>query len=187
MLPGEDGLALCRHIGSEYGTPVILLTALVEHSDRISGLDQGADDYVTKPFNVDELVARIRSVLRRASASGLRVAAVSGQSGVLHFSGWSLDLLKRTLLDPHGVPVSLSSMEYRLLRAFLNRPNQVLSRDELLEVSRQNNLNFDRSIDSQISRLRRKLEEDPRHPALLKTIWGDGYLLAADVHRQAVT
>lgn len=187
MLPGEDGLALCRHIGSEYGTPVILLTALVEHSDRISGLDQGADDYVTKPFNVDELVARIRSVLRRASASGPRVAAVSGETGFLHFSGWSLDLLKRTLLDPHGVPVSLSSMEYRLLRAFLNRPNQVLSRDELLEVSRQNNLNFDRSIDSQISRLRRKLEEDPRHPALLKTIWGDGYLLAADVHRQAAT
>lgn len=179
MMPGEDGLSLCQHIGQDYGTPVILLTAKADHADRITGLDQGADDYVTKPFSVDELVARIRSVLRRASGTPHR--PLNTESVHLRFAGWSLDLLHRTLHDPLGVEVALSTMEYRLLHVFLERPNQVLSRDELLDLSRRNNVSFDRSIDSQISRLRRKLEEDPRHPTLLKTIWGDGYLLAASV------
>lgn len=182
MLPGEDGLSLCRHIGQDYGTPVIMLTAKAEHADRITGLDQGADDYVTKPFSVDELVARIRSVLRRAVASTANVQRA--EAGRLRFAGWSLDLLHRHLLDPLGVEVALSTMEFRLLCAFLERPNQVLSRDDLLDLSRRDNVSFDRSIDSQISRLRRKLEDDPRHPTLLKTIWGDGYLLAATVHHE---
>lgn len=179
MLPGEDGLSLCRHIGQDYRTPVIMLTAKAEHADRITGLDQGADDYVTKPFSVDELVARIRSVLRRAGGATNR--PLDTESGQLRFLGWSLDLLHRKLHDPLGVEVALSTMEYRLLRVFLERPNQVLSRDDLLDLSRRDNVSFDRSIDSQISRLRRKLEEDPRHPTILKTIWGDGYLLAASV------
>ncbi len=183
MMPGEDGLSLCRHIGQDYGTPVIMLTAKADHADRITGLDQGADDYVTKPFSVDELVARIRSVLRRAGGAGGN--AGHAESGRLRFAGWTLDLLHRHLHDPLGVEVGLSTMEYRLLRAFLDRPNQVLSRDDLLDLSRRDNVSFDRSIDSQISRLRRKLEDDPRHPALLKTIWGDGYLLAATVEHES--
>ncbi len=182
MLPGEDGLSLCRHIGEAFSTPVIMLTAKAEHADRIAGLDQGADDYVTKPFSVDELVARIRSVLRRAGAPV--AAARNGSNGQLHFAGWSLDLLHRHLRDPQGVQVALSTMEFRLLCVFLERPNQVLSRDDLLDLSRRDNVSFDRSIDSQISRLRRKLEDDPRHPTLLKTIWGDGYLLAATVDHE---
>lgn len=182
MLPGEDGLSLCRHIGQAFGTPVILLTAKAEHADRITGLDQGADDYVTKPFSVDELVARIRSVLRRTAG---QVASTRGvESGRLRFAGWSLDLLHRQLHDPLGVEVVLSTMEFRLLSVFLERPNQVLSRDDLLDLSRRDNVSFDRSIDSQISRLRRKLENDPRHPTLLKTIWGDGYLLATTVDHE---
>lgn len=183
MMPGEDGLSLCRHIGQDYGTPVIMLTAKADHADRITGLDQGADDYVTKPFSVDELVARIRSVLRRAGGAGAN--AGHAESGRLRFAGWTLELLHRHLHDPMGVNVALSTMEYRLLRVFLDRPNQVLSREDLLDLSRRDNVSFDRSIDSQISRLRRKLEDDPRHPALLKTIWGDGYLLAATVEHES--
>ncbi len=179
MLPGEDGLSLCRHIDSTYGTPVIMLTARTDYPDRIEGLDTGAADYVTKPFNVDELVARIRSVLRRS------VAAVQPREdgGVLHFEGWSLDLAHHRLHDPAGVHVPLSTMEQRLLLSFLQRPNQVLSRDDLLDLVNRDSLAFDRSIDSQVSRLRRKLEDDPRHPVLLKTVWGTGYLLAAQVER----
>lgn len=180
MLPGEDGISLCRHIGQHFGTPVIMLTAKAEHADRITGLDEGADDYVAKPFSVDELVARIRSVLRRSAGSGSSLRS-GRESGQLLFAGWSLDLLHRNLRDPSGVEVALSTMEYRLLHVFLERPNQVLRRDDLLDLSRRDNVSFDRSIDSQISRLRRKLEDDPRHPTLLKTIWGDGYLLAASV------
>lgn len=179
MLPGEDGLSLCRHIDSTYGTPVIMLTARTDYPDRIEGLDTGAADYVTKPFNVDELVARIRSVLRRSVAA----AVPREDAGVLHFEGWSLDLAHHRLHDPAGVLVPLSTMEQRLLLSFLQRPNQVLSRDDLLDLVNRDSLAFDRSIDSQVSRLRRKLEDDPRHPVLLKTIWGTGYLLAAQVER----
>lgn len=180
MLPGEDGLSLCRHIDSTYGTPVIMLTARTDYPDRIKGLDTGAADYVTKPFNVDELVARIRSVLRRSVAAA---PPPREDAGVLHFEGWSLDLAHHRLHDPAGVHVPLSTMEQRLLHSFLQRPNQVLSRDDLLDLVNRDSLAFDRSIDSQVSRLRRKLEDDPRHPVLLKTVWGTGYLLAAQVER----
>lgn len=181
MLPGEDGLSLCRYITANYGTSIIMLTARTELHDRIVGLNLGADDYITKPFNVDELVARIRSVLRRTGAERGR----AGQGGSLEFEGWSLDLLHRRLHDPRGRAVPLSTMEFRLLHAFLERPNQVLSRDELLDLGSRDSGSFDRSIDSQVSRLRKKLEDDPRHPVLLKTIWGDGYLLAAQVDRKS--
>nr|WP_269450796.1 response regulator [Stenotrophomonas sp. MMGLT7] len=180
MLPGEDGLSLCRYIDAELHTPVIMLTAKAEFSDRIVGLDLGADDYVTKPFSVDELVARIRSVLRRAN---MPPPAVLDEAGSLQFEGWTLDLTRHTLLDPQGQDVPLSTMEFRLLRVFLERPNQVLSRDDLLDLTSRDNSAFDRSIDSQVSRLRKKLEDDPRHPVLLKTIWGDGYLFAAEVRK----
>jgi two-component system OmpR family response regulator len=179
MLPHEDGFSLCRHIRSAFATPIIMLTARSEFADRIAGLDLGADDYVTKPFNVDELVARIRSVLRRAVGREQDPARER-----LRFEGWSLDLLHRQLKNPLGEEVPLSTMEFRLLQAFLEHPNQVLSRDDLLGVGDRDSVAFDRSIDSQISRLRKKLEQDPRHPVLLKTIWGNGYLLAARVERE---
>lgn len=176
MLPGEDGMSLGRYIHAEYATPIIMLTARAEFAERIAGLDLGADDYVTKPFNIDELVARIRSVLRRVGAH----ERAAGED-CLAFEGWSLDLVHRQLRDPQGVQVALSTMEFRLLRAFLQHPNQVLSRDNLLELGNRDSVAFDRSIDSQISRLRKKLELDPRRPTLLKTIWGDGYMLTAQV------
>lgn len=182
MLPGEDGLSLCRHIREDYGTPIIMLTARAEFSDRITGLNLGADDYVTKPFSIDELIARVRSVLRRAAAAP---QARAGRSGHLRFEGWALDLLHRRLHDPEGEEVQLSTMEFRLLQAFLERPNQVLSRDDLMSLVDRDSIAFDRSIDSQISRLRKKLRDDPRNPRLLKTIWGNGYLLAAQVEQQA--
>lgn len=178
MLPGEDGLSLCRHIRDDYGTPIIMLSAKAEFADRIVGLNLGADDYVTKPFSVDELIARVRSVLRRAGSS-VRERLVSGDC--LVFEGWSLDLLHRRLHDPQGAEVALSTMEFRLLRTFLEHPNQVLSRDDLLDLGERDSIAFDRSIDSQVSRLRKKLEDDPRHPNLLKTIWGNGYLFAGRV------
>jgi two-component system OmpR family response regulator len=183
MLPGEDGLSLCRHIYQDYAIPVIMLTARADVSDRITGLNLGADDYVTKPFSVDELVARIHTVLRRSHAA--EIHAHAAQPVVLEFEGWSLDLAHRRLHDPYGVEIALSTMEFRLLYAFLERPNQVLSRDDLLDIGRRDSDSFDRSIDSQISRLRKKLEDNPRHPTLLKTIWGEGYLLAGEVRRHA--
>lgn len=183
MLPGEDGFSLCRHISQDYGTPIIMLTARAELTDRIAGLNLGADDYLTKPFSVDELLARIRTVLRRVSATKPQQRA--DEDATLEFEGWSLDLLHRHLRDPQGVKVALSTMEFRLLHAFLERPNQVLSRDNLLDIIRRDGNCFDRSIDSQISRLRKKLEDNPRQPTLLKTIWGDGYLLAAQVRRNS--
>ena len=182
MLPGEDGLSLCRFIVDELHTPVIMLTAKAEYSDRIVGLDLGADDYVTKPFSVDELVARVRSVLRRASMPPPGALEDKGQ---WRFEGWCLDLVHHRLTDPQGVEVPLSTMEFRLLRVFLERPNQVLGRDDLLDLTSRDTDSspFDRSVDSQVSRLRKKLEKDPRHPVMLKTIWGDGYLFAAEVVR----
>lgn len=182
MLPGEDGWSLCRYIVAEQHVPVIMLTAKAEYSDRIVGLDLGADDYVVKPFSVDELVARVRSVLRRAR---MMPPGLVDEKGLLHFEGWCLDLGHRRLSDPEGNEVALSTMEYRLLRVFLERPNQVLGRDDLLDLTSRDGNPFDRSVDSQVSRLRKKLEKDPRHPTMLKTIWGDGYLFAADVTQDA--
>lgn len=182
MMPGEDGLSLCRHLAEARDIPVILLTAKGEPTDRIVGLEIGADDYVVKPFEPRELVARIRSVLRRAG----RATASSEGDDAYEFDGWHLDPLKRRLTDPEGAVVPISSAEFRLLTALLDRPRQVLDRDRLLDLvqGREAHL-FDRAIDNQISRLRRKIEVDSRNPQLVQTVWGGGYMLAADVRRVA--
>jgi two-component system OmpR family response regulator len=182
MMPGEDGLSLCRHLVEARHIPVILLTARGEATDRIVGLEIGADDYVVKPFEPRELVARIRSVLRRAG----RGSAPPEEHEVLEFDGWRLDPLKRRLTDPEGAVVAISSAEFRLLMALLDHPRQVMDRDRLLDMvqGREAHL-FDRAVDNQVSRLRRKIEADSRNPELIQTVWGGGYMLAADVKRIA--
>lgn len=181
MMPGEDGLSLCRELAAQHGPPIILLTALHGSADKIAGLRTGADDYVVKPFDPPELVARIHSVLRRAGRTNAPPAA-----GSYTFDGWTLDLARRQLLDRAGDAVALGTAEYKLLQAFVEHPHTVLSRDRLMDLtSGDDALLFDRSVDTQISRLRKKLEADPRRPGLLKTIWGDGYLFAASVTRHA--
>lgn len=182
MMPGEDGLSLCRHLTEAKDIPVILLTAKSEAMDRIIGLEIGADDYVIKPFEPRELVARIRSVLRRST----RAPAMAEEDALYEFDGWVLDPLKRRLTDPEGTVVPISSAEFRLLVAFLSHPRQVLDRDRLLDMvqGREAHL-FDRAVDNQISRLRRKMETDSRDPKLIQTVWGGGYRLAADVRRMA--
>ncbi len=184
MMPGEDGLSLCRHLAETRPIPTILLTAKGEATDRIVGLEIGADDYVVKPFEPRELVARIRSVLRRAVKTG----ATPLEDELFEFDGWQLDPLKRRLTDPEGAIVTISSVEFRLLMAFLEHPNQVLDRDRLLDMvqGREAQL-FDRAVDNQISRLRRKIEIDSRNPVLIQTVWGGGYMLAADVRQRKVT
>jgi two-component system, OmpR family, response regulator len=182
MMPGEDGLSLCRHLSEAKDIPVILLTAKGEPTDRIVGLEIGADDYVVKPFEPRELVARIRSVLRRAA----KLPPVIEEDAIYEFEGWRLDPLKRRLTDPEGAVVPVSSAEFRLLMAFLTHPRQVLDRDRLLDMvqGREAHL-FDRAVDNQVSRLRRKIEVDSRDPKLIQTVWGGGYRLAADVRRVA--
>ena len=180
MMPGEDGLSLCRYLAEAKNLPVIMLTAKAEAMDRIVGLEIGADDYVPKPFEPRELVARIRSVLRRSA----KTAPATDEDALLEFDGWKLDPLKRKLTDSEGTVVPISSAEFRLLVAFLSHPRQVLDRDRLLDMvqGREAHL-FDRAVDNQVSRLRRKMEEDSRDPKLIQTVWGGGYRLAADVRR----
>jgi len=177
MLPGEDGLSLCRHLAATTATPVILLTAMANQADRVAGLEIGADDYVVKPFDPRELVARIKGMLRRRAR-----ATTAARTRSYRFGQWTLDLDRRELVDATGAPAALSGFEFRLLSVLVERAGTVLSRDELLELTRDGEVqNFDRSIDSQVSRLRKKLEHDPRRPRLLKTSWGDGYVFTADV------
>ncbi|MXO96657.1 response regulator [Erythrobacter aquimaris] len=182
MMPGEDGLSLCRHLVESRQLPVILLTAKGEAMDRIIGLEIGADDYVTKPFEPRELVARIRSVLRRADRSGVEPA----DDLAYVFEGWTLDPLKRRLTDPEGTLVPISTAEFRMLRAFCDHPRQVLDRDRLLDMvqGREAQL-FDRAVDNQVSRLRRKIEADSRNPHFIQTVRGGGYRFGADVTRKA--
>ncbi|WP_338447032.1 response regulator [Pelagerythrobacter marensis] len=182
MMPGEDGLSLCRHLVETREIPVIFLTAKGEATDRIVGLEIGADDYVVKPFEPRELVARIRSVLRRAS----RPAAPADDDAHYVFEDWRLDPLKRKLTDPEGAVVPISTAEFRLLRAFLDHPRAVLDRDKLLDMvqGREAHL-FDRAVDNQVSRLRRKIEQDSRDPHFILTVRGGGYRFAADVRRVA--
>ena len=182
MMPGEDGLSLCRHLTESRDLPVILLTAKSEATDRIVGLEIGADDYVIKPFEPRELVARIRSVLRRAQ----RAPAPVEETALYIFDGWTLDPLKRKLIDTDGAMIAISTAEFRLLRALLDHPRQVLDRDRLLDMvqGREAHL-FDRAVDNQVSRLRRKIEVDSRNPEIIQTVRGGGYQLAADVRRSA--
>jgi len=182
MMPGEDGLSLTRHIRATSEIPVILLTAKSEETERIIGLEMGADDYVVKPFSPRELLARIKVILRRAGASGTHQRAPDQQS--YGFGDWVLKAGERTLVDRDGVSVALSTGEYELLLALVTHPQQVLSRDQLLDLTQgREAAAFDRAIDNQVSRLRRKVEIDPKSPELIKTVWGGGYTLAIDVTR----
>lgn len=183
MLPGEDGFSLCRNLRTKSDIPVLMLTARTEDMDRILGLEMGADDYLAKPFVPRELVARIRAILRRARALPPNLAATAApRSRMLAFAGWRLDTIHRQLIAPDGVVVALSGAEFRLLSVFLEHPLRVLSRDQLLELTQGREADvFDRSIDLQVSRLRNRLNEDAREPRIIKTVRGEGYVLAADV------
>ncbi len=188
MMPGEDGLSICRRVTAEDGPPIIILSAQGEDVDRIVGLEIGADDYLAKPFNPRELVARIRSVLRRRRKARQTLDAetldTDDNEDVLVFAGWRLNLADRSLFAPDGAPVSLSSGEFALLEAFVRHPRRVLSRDQLLDWTRgEATATVDRAVDVQLSRLRRKLGDDPRAPVLIKTVRGGGYLFAAGVGR----
>jgi len=178
MLPGEDGLSLCRRIRAQSALPVIMLTAVAEETDRIVGLEMGADDYLVKPFNPRELLARIKAVLRRSGAG--RSRDTGGR--VLSFAGWRVDLAKRELTSPDGVLVPLTGGEFDLLAAFVEHPQRVLSRDFLLDHAKGRDAQpFDRSIDVQLSRLRRKIEADPRDPQVIKTVRSGGYIFTPAV------
>jgi two-component system OmpR family response regulator len=180
MLPGEDGLELCRKLRAESDTPVIMLTARGEETDRIVGLEIGADDYLAKPFSARELLARIKSVLRRYRSLPRNLRAEEARA--IAFAGWRLDTVARHLLSPEGVVTSLSGAEFRMLRIFLGHPNHVLSRDQLMVLSHGREAEpFDRSIDNQVSRLRHRLGEDPADPRIIKTVRGEGYVLAVPV------
>jgi two-component system OmpR family response regulator len=180
MMPGEDGLSLCQYLRATSDLPVILLTALAEDTERIVGLEMGADDYLTKPFNPRELLARIKAVLRRAHS--LPPKRGVPRSRAVRFDRWMLDVGRRELVGDDGVAVPLSTAEYRLLCAFLDHSGMVLSRDQLLDLTAGKNADaFDRSIDNQVSRLRKKIEAEPRNPTLIKTHWGGGYCFTAQV------
>ena len=181
MLPGEDGLTLCRDLRAASKLPILMLTARGDDMDRIIGLEMGADDYLPKPFNPRELLARIKSILRRADDH--EVAAKPPRA--LRFAGWTLDLSARNLIDAEGVVISLSAGEFRLLALLAESPNRVLSRDQLMDALAGRDASpFDRTIDVMISRLRRRLNDDARDPELIKTVRSEGYLLAARVERR---
>ncbi|MDZ4760095.1 MAG: response regulator [Alphaproteobacteria bacterium] len=182
MMPGEDGLSLCRHIRETSNLPVILLTARAEELDRILGLEVGADDYVVKPFSPRELLARVKAVLRRANSLPPKQAAP--ETAGYAFGDWVLRTGERELVGRDGLTAPLSTGEYNLLLALIERPRLVLTRDQLLDLTQGREASpFDRSIDNQISRLRRRIEIDPKAPRYIKTVWGGGYSFAADVRK----
>ena len=176
MMPGEDGLSVCRRLAGKGGPPIVMLSAMGEDTDRIIGLELGADDYLPKPCNPRELLARVRAVLRRP-----REETADGPA--LSFAGWRLDLMRRELTRPDGQPVLLSAGEFALLRAFAERPGRVLSRDQLLERARGADADvFDRAMDVQISRLRKKLD-DGSGLEMIQTLRGEGYMFDVKVER----
>lgn len=179
MLPGENGLEICRALRRTSSVPIIMLTVLAEEGDRVAGLDVGADDYLAKPFGTRELIARIRAVLRRAGG------AAGPGAAVYRFAGWTLDTLRRRLTSPEGAMVRLTAGEYDLLVTLLEHPGQVLSRDRLAEMAKGRMAHlFDRSIDIQVGRLRRKIEPDPKEPTLIQTVRTGGYILSIPVERE---
>ena len=184
MMPGEDGLSLARSFVEDDLMPVILLTARGETDQRIEGLEIGADDYIVKPFEPRELVARIRSILRRGARGG---GGLEPEDGVFAFDGWRFDPARNLLTDPGGAHVPISTAERRMLSAFLESAGQVLTRDTLLDIVQGREAHvFDRAVDNQVSRLRRKIEEDSRQPRLIQTVRGGGYRFAAKVEREPV-
>ena len=184
MLPGEDGLSICRRLrAAKDTTPIIMLTAKVEDVDRIVGLEVGADDYLPKPFSARELLARIKVILRRTRS--LPPNLVPQGEHRLRFAGWTLDTARRQLVAPGGEATPIGGAEYKLLRVFLDHPNRVLDRDQLLDLSQGREAEpLDRSIDVQVSRLRHRLGDDPKSPQLIKTVRGEGYVLSVPVHKE---
>ncbi len=183
MMPGDDGLTLCRQLRSDsrQNLPVLMLTARSEETDRILGLEMGADDYLIKPFVARELLARIKAILRRTRALPPNLH-ITGAGRIIAFGEWQLDTSARHLLDSDGVIVALSGAEYRLLRVFLDHPQRVLNRDQLLNLTQGRDAElFERSIDLLVSRLRQRLREDAREPAYIKTVRSEGYVLASTV------
>ncbi len=179
MLPGESGLDLLRGLRQGSQVPVIILTALGEPVDRVVGLELGADDYVAKPFEPREILARVRNIFRRAEPAGAAEPA-----SALRFCGFVLHLPSRRLIGPDGEDIRLTTAEYELLHALAAHPNRVLSRDQLLDLARNRAATpFDRSVDVHIGHLRRKIEDDPREPRIIKTVYGAGYVFAAATER----
>lgn len=182
MLPGEDGLSICRRLRGRHGFPIIMLTAMGEEMDRVVGLELGADDYVAKPFSARELVARIRAVLRRGTMPTGKPEAGGGKLG---FAGWSLDPVSRQLHNPDGVKVVLTGAEFELLVVLCERPRRVLSREQLLDLTQGRSADpFDRSIDTLISRIRQKIEADPKDPLFIQTVRLGGYMFTQEVKTQ---
>ena len=180
MMPGEDGLSAARRLSAAGGPPVLMLSALGEETDRIVGLEVGADDYLPKPFNPRELLARVKAILRRSERRETMAGTLGGRK--LGFAGWVLDTDTRDLVHEDGRAATLTTAEFKLLTAFLERPRFVLSREQLLDITSGRSADvFDRTIDNQVSRLRRKIEDDPTHPKIIATIRAGGYSLAADV------
>ena len=183
MMPGEDGLSLCRYVRSGADIPIVILSARSDETDRIVGLEVGADDYVVKPFNPRELLARIKAIVRRARRMPKTQRLPDAKTFV--FGAWTLKTAERELIDRDGVHTPLSTGEFRLLLQFLMHPRTVLSREQLVEVTQGREAGqFDRSIDNQVARIRKKIEPDLRNPTYLKTVWGGGYIFSADVQQQ---
>lgn len=181
-LPGENGLTLCREIREQGNVPVIMLTARAELADRVVGLEVGADDYVTKPFEMRELVARIHTVLRRSRGDTRRTSATTAGGHEMRFGCWRLNTTLRQLVDAEETVVPLSNAEFRLLLTFIENPNRVLDREMLINNARGRDLDvFDRSIDLLVSRLRQKLRDDPRDSSLIRTVRGEGYVFTGNV------
>jgi DNA-binding response OmpR family regulator len=181
-LPGEDGLSLTRHIRAQSSVGVIIVTGSGESVDRIVSLELGADDFVSKPFDLRELLARIRSVLRRTSNSGAEPACAGNNE--VRFAGWRLELQSRRLFETEGAEIALTTGEFDLLSVFTDNPNKVMSRDQLLQATRNRDAGpYDRAIDMQITRLRRKIEIDPDKPVLIKSVRGAGYIFTPNVER----
>jgi len=179
MLPGEDGLSICRRLRVAGNLPILMLTAKKDDIDRIIGLEMGADDYLAKPFSPRELIARIAAVLRRTQALPPRQKPPGAER--VKFGDWMLDTGQRELIGPDGVALPLSSGEFRLLTALLERPKIALTRNQLLDLTKGRDADlFDRSIDNHVSRLRKKIEPDPKNPRYIKTVWGGGYIFAMD-------
>ena len=187
MMPGEDGLTLARYIRQRSETPIIMLTGKNDLIDRVAGLEAGADDYVAKPFHLREILARIRTVMRRVpppAAMPAAAAIAEPPAETLHFQGWTMDLLRRELRRADGDVIALTSAEFELLRVFATHPNRVLNRDQLMEQLKGREWEaYDRAIDTQVVRLRKKIEADPGNPTLIKTVRGAGYVFATPVSK----
>lgn len=184
MLPGTDGISLCRELRQTSDLPIIMLSAAGDESDRVVGLEVGADDYLAKPFSPRELLARIKALIRRASGpvAENRQRSRLARLPMLAFGDWALDQNKRVLVDSNAVSIALSAAEYDLLLAFLEHPGRTLTRDQLLDITRGRQANaFDRTIDVQVARLRKKLKEDPKSPRIIVTVRGGGYQFNAEV------